>query len=107
MQQELINWILLKKKRKDLANVKSDIDKSVADKLKNVLTNLRNFKTKIDELDVDKLVPIPVGLSKLSEVVKNDVKKTEYNELDKKFNDNSTTDTIYLVKKTDYSTKIT
>ena len=107
MQQELINWILLKKKRKDLANVKSDVDKSVADKLKNVLTNLRNFKTKIDELDVDKLVPIPVGLSKLSEVVKNDVKKTEYNELDKKFNDNSTTDTIYLVKKTDYSTKIT
>ena len=98
---------MLKKKRKDLANVKSDIDKSVADKLKNVLTNLRNFKTKIDELDVDKLVPIPVGLSKLSEVVKNDVKKTEYNELDKKFNDNSTTDTIYLVKKTDYSTKIT
>ena len=96
-----------KKKKKDLANVKSDVDKSVADKLKNVLTNLRNFKTKIDELDVDKLVPIPVGLSKLSEVVKNDVKKTEYNELDKKFNDNSTTDTIYLVKKTDYSTKIT
>ena len=107
MQQELINWILLKKKKKDLANVKSDVDKSVADKLKNVLTNLRNFKTKVDELDVDKLVPIPVGLSKLSEVVKNDVKKTEYNELDKKFNDNSTTDTIYLVKKTDYSTKIT
>ena len=106
MQQELINWILLKKK-KDLANVKPDVDKSVADKLKNVLTNLRNFKTKVDELDVDKLVPIPVGLSKLSEVVKNDVKKTEYNELDKKFNDNSTTDTIYLVKKTDYSTKIT
>ena len=96
-----------KKKKKDLANVKSDVDKSVADKLKNVLTNLRNFKTKVDELDVDKLVPIPVGLSKLSEVVKNDVKKTEYNELDKKFNDNSTTDTIYLVKKTDYSTKIT
>ena len=94
-----------KKKKKDLANVKSDVD--VADKLKNVLTNLRNFKTKVDELDVDKLVPIPVGLSKLSEVVKNDVKKTEYNELDKKFNDNSTTDTIYLVKKTDYSTKIT
>ena len=96
-----------KKKKKDLANVKSDVDKSVADKLKNKLTNLINFKTKVDELDVDKLVPIPVGFSKLSEVVKNDVKKTEYNELDKKFNDNSTTDTIYLVKKTDYSTKIT
>ena len=64
-----------KKKKKDLANVKSDVDKSVADKLKNVLTNLRNFKTKVDELDVDKLVPIPVGLSKLSEVVKNDVKR--------------------------------
>ena len=68
--------------------------------MKNVLTSLSNFKTKIDELDVDKLVAIPVGLSKLSEVLKNDVvKKTEYNELGKKVNNNSTTDTSYLVKK--------
>ena len=36
-------------------------------------------------LDVDKLVPVPVGLNKPSDLVKNDtVKKTEYNELVKK-----------------------
>ena len=37
------------------------------------------MKSKGDKLDVDKLVPITVNLSKLSDVVKNDiVKKTEY-----------------------------
>ena len=42
--------------------------------------NLRNLKSKVDKLDVGKLVPIPVDLSKLSDVVKNDVvKKDVYN----------------------------
>ena len=41
-------------------------------------TNLANLKTEVDKLDVDKLVPIPADLSKLSNVVKNDVKKTVY-----------------------------
>ena len=37
------------------------------------------MKSKVDKLDVDKLVPVPVDLSKISEVVKNDVvKKTEH-----------------------------
>ena len=31
------------------------------------------MKSKVDKLDVDKLVPVPVDLSKLSDVVKNDV----------------------------------
>ena len=31
------------------------------------------MKSKIDELDVDELAPLPVDLSKLSDVVKNDV----------------------------------
>ena len=31
------------------------------------------MKSKVDKLDVDKLVPVPVNLSKLSDVVKNDV----------------------------------
>ena len=35
--------------------------------------NLANLKTEVDKADIDKLVPIPVGLSKLSDVVKNDV----------------------------------
>ena len=39
-------------------------------------TNLANFKTEADKLDVDKLATVPVDLSKLSNVVKNDVKKT-------------------------------
>ena len=48
--------------------------------MKNVPTNLSNLKSKVDKLDVDKLVPVPVDLSKLSDVVKNDVvKKDVYN----------------------------
>ena len=48
--------------------------------MKNVPTNLNNLKSKVDKLDVDKLVPVLVDLSKLSEAVKNDVvKKDEYN----------------------------
>ena len=33
-------------------------------------TNLANLKTEVDKLDIDKLVPIPVDLSKLGDVVK-------------------------------------
>ena len=50
------------------------------DQSKNVPSNLSNFKGKVDKLDVDQLVPVPVDLSKLSDVVKNDViKKYVYN----------------------------
>ena len=43
-------------------------------------TNLANLKTEAGKLDIDKLVPVPVDLSKLSDVVKTDViKKTDYN----------------------------
>ena len=38
-------------------------------------TNLASLKTEVDKLDIDKLAPIPVDLSKLSDVVKNDVFK--------------------------------
>ena len=60
----------------DIDNVaKLDIDK-----MKNVPTNSNSLKSKVDKLDVDKLVPVPVDLSKLSDVVKNDVvKKDVYN----------------------------
>ena len=38
------------------------------------------MKSKVDKLDVDKLAPVPVDLSKLSDVVENDVvKKDVYN----------------------------
>ena len=45
----------------------------------NVPTNFKNLKSKLYRLDVDKLVLAPVDLSKLSNVVKNDVKKDVYN----------------------------
>ena len=38
-------------------------------------TNLANLKTEVDKLDIDKLVPVPNDLNKLSNVVKNDVVK--------------------------------
>ena len=40
-------------------------------------TNLAGLKTEVDKLDVDKLVPVPVNLSKLSDVVKDDVVKND------------------------------
>ena len=67
-------------------------------------TNLANLKSEVDKLDVDKLKPIPTDLSKLSDVVKNDVvKKTDYNKL---VSNVDNIDTSGLVKKTDYNTKI-
>ena len=88
-------------------------------------TNLANLQTEVDKLDLDKLVPVLVDLSKLSDVVKNDViKKTDYNtkitEIKVKIPDisnlatktaltaveNKIPDTSSLLKKTDYNTKI-
>ena len=37
--------------------------------------NLASLKTEADKLDVDKLAPVPVDLSKLRDVVKSDVVK--------------------------------
>ena len=42
-------------------------------------SNLASLKIQVDKLDVDKLVPVPVDLSKLSDVVKNDVVKKKLN----------------------------
>ena len=83
---------------------------------------LASLKTEVDKLDIYKLVPVPGDLSKLSDVVKNDViKKTEYDKLVAKINgidtsgfvlktkfdmdkselENKISDTSVLVKKTD------
>ena len=91
-------------------------------------SNLANLKTEVDKLDIDKLLPVPVDLSKLSDVVKNYVvKKDVYDKLVTKVNnidtsgfvlktkydtdkselENKIPDTSGLVKKTDYNTKIT
>ena len=90
-------------------------------------TNLASLKTEVDKLDIDKLVPVPVDLSKMSDVVRNDVfKKTVYDKLVAKVNnidtndfvlkinynadktnlENEIPDTSDLAKKTDYNTKL-
>ena len=56
----------------DLTNLNSDVDKLDIDKLRNVPNNLSNLASK-----VEKLVPVPVDLGKLSDVVKNDVVKED------------------------------
>ena len=43
-------------------------------------TNVANLKTEVDKLDINKLVPVPTDLSKLSNIVKNDVVKKLYME---------------------------
>ena len=91
-------------------------------------SNLAILKTEVDKLDIDKLVPVPFDLSKLSDLVKNDVvKKAVYDRLvakvdnidtsgfvlktmydrDKSEIENKILDTSGLVKKTDYNAKIT
>ena len=65
-------------------------------------TNLANLKTEFDKWDIDKLVPIPVDLSKLSDVVKNGVvKKDVYNKLVAKVDNINTSE---FVLKTKYDT---
>ena len=65
-------------------------------------SNLASLKTEVDKLDIDKLVPVPVDLSKLSDVVKNDVvKKDVYNKLVTKVDN---IDTSGFVLKTKYDT---
>ena len=88
---------------------------------------MAHLKTEVNKLDIDKLVPVPTDLSKLSNVVKNDaVKKDVYDKLffkvnnidtsrfvlktkhdtDKSELENKIPDAIDLVKKTHYNTKI-
>ena len=85
------------------------------------------MKAEVDKLDIGKLVSVPVDLSKLNDVVKNDVvKKTVSDKLVAKVNSIDTSafvlktkydidkpelekkipDTSGLVKKTDYNAKI-
>ena len=74
-------------------------------------TNLASLKTEVDKLDIDKLAPVPVDLSKLSDVVKNDAaKKTVYDKLPGKVNNIDTSDfvlkTKYQTDKTELEKKI-
>ena len=74
-------------------------------------TNLASLKTEVDKLDIEKLAPVPVDLSKLSNVVKNDVvKKAVYDKLSAKVNNIDTSDFIlktrYQTDKTELEKKI-
>ena len=64
--------------------------------------NLANLKTEVDKLVINKLEPVPVDLSKLNNVLKNDVvKKTDYDKLVAKVN---SIETSGFVLKTKYDT---
>ena len=90
--------------------------------------NLASLQIEVDKLDINKLVPVLVDLSKLNDVVKNVVvQKTVYDKLVAKVNsidtsrfilktkydtdkseiENKIFDTSGLVEKTDYNAKIT
>ena len=69
--------------------------------------DLLRLKIKTDKLDIGKLETTSADLSKLENVVKNEVvKETEYNELAKRINAIQTTDTSILINITGYDTKV-
>ena len=65
-----------------------------------VKPNLANLKTEVDKVDIEKLVTVPIDLTKVSNAVKNEVvKKTMYDKLVAKVNN---IDTSGFVLKTKY-----
>ena len=60
-------------KKTDLANLKSDVAELDIDKLKNGPGGVINLISKLDKLDVDKLVPVPVDLNKRNDLIKSDL----------------------------------
>ena len=68
-------------------------------------TNVSSLKAEVDKLDIDKLATVPIDLSKLSNVVKNDVaKKTVYDKLVAKVDNIDNND---FVLKTNFNAKFT
>ena len=65
-------------------------------------TNLASLKTEVDKPDIDKLASVPVYMSKLSDVVRNDVIKKAVN--DKLVAKVNNIDTSTFVLKTKYQT---
>ena len=63
---------------------------------------MASLKTEVNKLDIDKVAPVPVDLSKLSDVVKNDVaQKAVCDKLVAKVNNININD---FVLKTEYQT---
>ena len=64
-----------------------------------LIKDLASLKSEVDLLDIGKLVPVPVDLSKLSDVAKNDVvKKVLYDKLVAKVNNIDTVDFVLKIK---------
>ena len=120
----MLRQIYLIIQQKQILKILSHVDTSSF----SLKTNLANLENEVDKLDIDKLVHVPIDLSKLSNVVKNDVvKKDAYDKLvakvdnidtsgivlrtkyntDKSELENKIHDISGLVKKTDYNAKIT
>ena len=89
----------------NLSNLKTRVDKLDIDDLKSLPNNLSILKTKIDKLNMDKSEHIPADLSKLSNVVNDVVKNTEYNAKIKNIED-KIPDISNLANKTILNTKI-
>ena len=95
MELDLSNYAT-KKDLKDITHVDTS---SFASK-----TNLANLKSEVDKTETDKLKTVPDDLSKLSNVVKNDVvKKTDYNTLK---NEIDAIDTSNYVSRTKFENDI-
>ena len=73
-------------------------------------TNLVNLKIEVDKLDIDKLAPVLIDLSRLSDVKMMLLKKTVYDKLVAKVNNIDTSDfvlkTKYQTEKTELENKI-
>ena len=71
--------------RRDFFALKAEVDELGINKFINVLSSLNSLKTKVDDLDADKLKTVPVDLKKLSDVVSKEVvKKTVCKKLNSK-----------------------
>ena len=67
--------------------MKTEVKKLEANKLVNAPITLNNLKTKVDELGVAKLKPVPVHLKEISNLVsKNVAKNTKFNTIKTKVN---------------------
>ena len=83
-----------------LTSLKSETDGLDIDKLEKVPIDFNIFKSKADKLDVDNQVLVPTNLSKLTNVVINEVvKKTVQDELVKNVNAIDTGGLVKLVQK--------
>ena len=93
--------------KKGFIALKAEVEKLDIYKLINVTTSLNNLKTKVDDLDVDKLKTVPVDVKKVSDVADNKVvKNTKFNTLKTKVNnlDKKIPDATTLIHTNQYNT---